>query len=71
MLDGLRFLPVGWLIPLLLFPLCGNVFYESLDSSLRWNDDGGWNGFFCHPDSLFGIPVKSLTSALTAIYGHA
>ena len=41
MLDRLWFLPVGWLIPLLSFPLSGNSLYKSLDSSLRWNDDGG------------------------------
>ena len=40
-LDGLRFLPVGWLIPLLSFPLCRNGLFKPLDSSLRWNDDGG------------------------------
>ena len=49
MLDGLWFLPVRWLIPLLSFPLCGNGLSKPLDSSLRWNDDGGRDGFFAIP----------------------
>ena len=70
MLGGLRFLPVRWLIPLLSFPLCGNGLSKPLDSSLRWNDDWGWNVFFCHPDSLFDIPDKIADAAPTVIYGQ-
>ena len=71
MLDGLRSLPVRWLIPLLSFPLCGNGSFRPLDSSLRWNDDGGRDGFFCHSDSPFAIPAKFLTLAPSVIPAQA
>ena len=31
------------------FPPCGNVLNQPLDSSLRWNDDGGGVGFVAIP----------------------
>ena len=57
-------------MPLLSFPLCGNELFRPLDSSLRWNDDGGRDGFFCQPDNPFAILGKCPTPASFVIYGQ-
>ena len=47
-----------------------HVLCKPLDSSLRWNDDGGRIGFVTIPTVPLLFLTNDLTSAPAVIYGH-